>query len=168
MINMKRSIKLLLIVTILSASLKAQEHGPSFITIRGDIKTPVKIYDNQMLTMDRLTVQLTGRDGTARNYTGVSVSNLLKLAKLPQGKELRGENLSMYVMVKSADGYQLVFSLPEFDSSFHGRTIILADRLEGGLLPVKEGPFRLIVPNEKVGARSSFQVTEFIVRYGKD
>jgi DMSO/TMAO reductase YedYZ molybdopterin-dependent catalytic subunit len=48
------------------------------------------------------------------------------------------------------------------------RVIILADELEGKPLPAGKGPFRLVVPGEKKPARSSFQVTEFIVRYAKD
>lgn len=38
------------------------------------------------------------------------------------GKELRGENLSKYLLVKCADDYEVLFSLAELDSSFTNKS----------------------------------------------
>jgi len=72
------------------------------------------------------------------------------------------------MLVKCADGYEVLFSLAELDSSFTDRIVILADSLEGKPLPSGKGPFRLVVPGEKKPARSSFQVTELVIRFAKE
>ena len=72
------------------------------------------------------------------------------------------------MIAKCADGYEVLFSLAELDSTFTDRTVILADQWEGGSLPAGKGPFRIVVPGEKKPARSSFQVTTLLVRFAKD
>jgi DMSO/TMAO reductase YedYZ molybdopterin-dependent catalytic subunit len=108
------------------------------------------------------------RDGKEHAYTGVSIQEILEQAGVTTGKQLRGENLTKYLLVKCADGYEVLFSLAELDSSFTDRTVILADTIEGKSLPMDKGPFRLIVPGEKKPARSSFQVTEIIIKFAKE
>ena len=108
------------------------------------------------------------RDGADHVYKGVAIQDLLELAGVTTGKQLRGENLGKYLLVKCADGYEVVFSLAELDSSFTNRVVILADELGGKSLPAGKGPFRLVVPGEKKPARSSFQVVEFVVRFAKE
>ncbi|NII25666.1 hypothetical protein HB364_11265 [Pseudoflavitalea sp. X16] len=46
--------------------------------------------------------------------------------------------------------------------------LYLADESEGKPLPTGKGPFRIVVPGEKKPARSGFQVTELVVRFGRD
>ena len=67
---------------------------------------------------------------------------------------LRGENLSKYLQIKAADGYGVLFSLAELDSSFTSKVVILADKMEGKPIPKGKGPFRIIVPDERKPARS--------------
>jgi hypothetical protein len=90
------------------------------------------------------------------------------MAGVTTGKQLRGKNLTKYMLVKCADGYEVLFSLAELDSSFTDRTVIIADESEGKPLPLEKGPFRLIVPGEKKPARCSFQVTELAIRFAKE
>ena len=71
-------------------------------------------------------------------------------------------------MVICADGYRVVFSLAELDSSFTGKSVILADIADGKPLSLKTGPFRLVVPDEKIHARSCHQVTELLVKFAKE
>ena len=52
------------------------------------------------------------------------------MAGVTTSKKLRGENLSKYLLVKCADGYEVLFSLAEPDSSFTNRVVILADESE--------------------------------------
>ena len=49
----------------------------------------------------------------------------------------------------------MVFALPELDPDFTDtvRQIILADTADGKPLPEKQGPVRMVVPQEKEGAR---------------
>ena len=70
------------------------------------------------------------------------------------GKELRGKALAGYVLAKAADGYEVVFSLGELDQAFGNLSILVADKRDGKPLTGKQGPLRLVCPNDKAGARS--------------
>ena len=70
------------------------------------------------------------------------------------GKELRGKALASYVIAKAHDGYQVVFSLGELDTAFGNASILVADRRDGNPLFGYQGPFRIVCPNDKAGARS--------------
>ena len=113
-------------------------------------------------------LSLTDRDGKELSYTGVPVLDILNSAGVTTGKQLRGENLTKYVMVKCADGYEVLFSLAELDTAFTNKIIILANELEGKPLPAGKGPFRLVVPGEGRPARSCFQVIELVIRFAKE
>lgn len=118
--------------------------------------------------MPHATVPFRDRTGKIFTYSGVPVQALLDSAGATTGRHLRGENLTKYLMITCADGYEVLFSLAELDSSFTDRIVIVADSREGGLLPANEGPFRLIVPGEKKPARSGFQVVEMVVKFAKN
>jgi hypothetical protein len=79
------------------------------------------------------------------------------------GEKLRGKNLSLYVCVRTRDGYQAVFALAELDPGFRDAEVILADRHDGKVLDAKEGPFRIIVAGEKRPARWVREVTSIDV-----
>ena len=53
------------------------------------------------------------------------------------------------------DGYRVLFALPELDPDFtdNSQQIILADTADGKPLGDKQGPVRIVVPQEKKGAR---------------
>jgi len=86
-------------------------------------------------------------------YQGVPLAEILKRAGVPQGEELRGPALATYVRAEGADGYAVVFSLAELDSSIQDSGVLVADTLDGRPIPDKLGPLRLIVPHDKRPAR---------------
>ena len=91
----------------------------------------------------------------ARSFTKESRCWLcLQKAGAPFGKQLRGKVLSTYVLAKAMDGYQVIFTLGELDPDFGNESILLADKRDGKPLPDKQGPFRLVCPNDHEGARS--------------
>ena len=47
--------------------------------------------------------------------------DLLRLAEVPLGEKLRGSNMALYLLVEAADGYRVVFALPELDPAFTER-----------------------------------------------
>jgi DMSO/TMAO reductase YedYZ molybdopterin-dependent catalytic subunit len=94
-------------------------------------------------------------------------AEFLDSAGVTTGAQLRGKNLAKYMLVKCADGYQVVFSLAELDNNFTDRVVILADAMDGQPLPEGKGPYKLIVPGEKKPARSCFQVTDIIIGVAK-
>jgi len=97
-------------------------------------------------------------------FEGVALVELLQRARVPIGKDLRGDRMVTYVVVGAVDGYQVVFALPEIDPAFNDRLILLADRLDQQSLPPEEAPLRLIVPGEKRQARWVRQVTTVTIR----
>ncbi len=138
------------------------------VTVDGEVTKPLKLYAADIAKMKHSTVNVLSRDGKEHSYSGVPVLEILNMAGVTMGKDLHGENLSKYLLVKCADGYEVLFSLAEIDTTFTNRTVVLADSTDGKLLPSDRGPFQLAVPGEKKPARSCFQVTEFIVKFAKE
>lgn len=97
--------------------------------------------------------------GVEGDWDGVPLIEILKSAGAPTGEALRGPALSLYVVVGAADHYHAVFALGELDPSTGDRQAILADRKDGKPLDDKDGPLRVIVPDDKRPARWVRQVT---------
>lgn len=114
---------------------------------------PVAITKAEFKQLPRTTVTTKGRDGQSTRYSGVAVYQLLERSMTPLGESLRGDGLRCYASVEAEGGYAVVFSLPELDPTFSGRSIILADEQDGKPLDAQNGPYRIIVPDEKRPAR---------------
>ena len=80
--------------------------------------------------------------------------DVLKKVGAPSGKQLRGKALASYVVASAHDGYAVCFSLAELDPTFRENNVIVADKREGQPIPGNLGPLRIVVPDEKVQARS--------------
>ena len=87
------------------------------IQISGAVKQPLSITSEDLAKMPRATVKA-NIHGVETTYQGVWLHELLKKAGVPLGSELRGKMLASYVLAEGQDGYQVVFSLAELDSSF--------------------------------------------------
>jgi len=96
-------------------------------------------------------------------YSGVPVKGLLSQAGAPLGEKLRGAALSLVVVARTKDNYQVVYALAEFDETFNSRTILLVDREDGQLLGSGMGPLRIMVPGDKRAARWVRMVTSLEV-----
>ena len=81
------------------------------------------------------------------------LDEVLRAAGVKFAKELRGKRLTDYLLVKTADGYRVVFALPELDSSYRDTEILLADSRDGKPLEGSDGRLRLVIPHEKRYAR---------------
>ena len=138
------------------------------VKVVGEVITPLTLTAADLAAMPRTEASAKDKQGVMHRFSGVSIADILNKAGVTTGKQLRGENLSKYLLVSCADGYQVVFSLAELDSSFTDRVVILADQEEGKPLAAGIGPFRLIVPGEKKPARNCFQVTTLAIRFGKE
>ena len=88
---------------------------------------------------------------------------ILRQAGVKLGEQLRGQEMTTYVLVKAADNYQVVFAVAELDPGFTDRVVFLADQRDGKVLSPTEGPLRMIVPGEKRQARWVRQVTTLTV-----
>ena len=63
------------------------------------------------------------------------------------------------LLVEATDGYRVVIALPELDPAFTDKQIVLAFLKDGKPLDDKEGPYRIVIPDEKRMARWVRQVT---------
>lgn len=151
-----------------SPVLKAQiAERQASVKISGEVTTPldIKLADLQQFPQTEVTRK--DRDGKEHTYSGVGLSAILQKAGVTLGKDLRGENLTKFVLVEASDGYQVIFALAELDKDFTDRNIILANNVDGKPLPVGDGPFRVIVQDEKKPARCIKQVTGIKVQFAK-
>ncbi len=154
---------------LLFSASQAQTAAPAVtVKVTGEVLTPLTLSSADLAAMPRTTASAKDKQGVPHSFSGVAVSDILNQAGVTTGRQLRGENLAKYLLVTCGDGYQVVFSLAELDSSFTDRVVILADQMEGKPLPAGTGPFRLIVPGEKKPARNCFQVVSLVIRFAKE
>jgi DMSO/TMAO reductase YedYZ molybdopterin-dependent catalytic subunit len=146
--------RLPLALGLLTALLLAQAPPAAVLAVQGDIPSPLSLTADDLAKMPRETASVPAADGTKIVYEGVTLRAVLEKAGAPFGKKLRGKVLTTYVLAKAMDGYQVIFTLGELDPDFGNESVILADKRDGKPLPDKQGPFRLVCPNDHEGARS--------------
>ncbi len=147
----------------------AQETAPKpSLKISGEVTKPLELYMEDLSKMKTVTASMKDKAGKDHSYKGVDIQEILRTAGVTMDTQLRGKNLSKYLLVKCADGYEVLFSLAELDSSFTDRVVTLAYESDGKPLPAGIGPFRLVVPAEKKPARSGFQVIAMVIKFAKE
>jgi DMSO/TMAO reductase YedYZ molybdopterin-dependent catalytic subunit len=139
---------------LLAALVFAQAPTTAVLAVQGDVPMPLSLTADDLAKMPRETASVPAPDGTKIVYEGVSLLAVMQKAGAPFGKQLRGKVLSTYILAKAMDGYQVIFTLGELDPDFGNETILLADKRDGKPLGDKQGPFRLVCPNDHEGARS--------------
>lgn len=97
-------------------------------------------------------------------YSGVPLIDLLASLGVPRGKDLHGKGLSEYIMATGSDGYKAVLALAEVDPAFHPGDVIVADSMDGKPLDAKNGPFKLVVTEDKRPARSVHNLVSIEVK----
>jgi hypothetical protein len=137
-------------VTLVSAAALAQT-----VAVKGPDGHERTFTAAEIAAMPHQRALLAGEGGApARAYEGVAVIDLLQEVGAPSGKALRGPALADVVIVKGADGYRAAFGIADMDRGMRQSVPILADRNEAGPLDPKEGPFRLVSPDDLRPARS--------------
>jgi hypothetical protein len=114
--------------------------------------------------LPRRSVRAKDHSGKESEFEGVPLVEALKQAGVKFGEGLRGKNLELYLVVEAADGYRAVYALPEVDPAYTDKTILLADKRDGKAMDAKEGPLRIVVPDEKRHARWVRQVTGLVIK----
>jgi hypothetical protein len=97
--------------------------------------------------------------GTSTTFEGVALEAVLEKAGVEFGQTLKGKRLASCLLVEAADGYRVVIALPELDPAFTDKQVVLAFLKDGKPLDDKEGPYRIVIPDEKRMARWVRQVT---------
>lgn len=144
----------LLIVLLLdaAASLHSQQ-----LTIQPEAgkQTVLSRADIEALPHTKIT---TGATDSPVTFDVVTLKSVLERAGVTFDK-LRGKRLASCLLVEAADGYRVVIALPEFDPAFTDKQTFLAFLKNGKPLDEKEGPYRIVIPDEKRMARWVRQVT---------
>ena len=138
------------------------------VPVTGDVAKPFTITASAFAAMKQITVKGKAHDGKEHEFTGVLLSDIVNAAgALPENK-LSGKMLAKYVLIKAADGYRAVIALPEINSEFNDKNIILADKEDGKPLIEKTGPYQIIIPGEKKWGRWVRQVNGIEIQTAKD
>ncbi len=87
-----------------------------------------------------------------RKYSGVPLAELLHVAGVEWGGKC-SPLLTCYVLVESADGYRVMFAIPEVDPQQRRQMVILADRCDGQPLSAEVGPYETIEADAKERGR---------------
>lgn len=137
------------------------------VKVSGEVTAPLTLDATSFHQFAQVSETRKDRDGLDHTYTGVPLAEILKKAGATMEGALKGENLTKYLLVEASDGYQVIFALAELDKSFTDQVIILADTIDGKPLAAGDGPFRIIVPNDKKPARCAKQVIGLKVMFAK-
>lgn len=164
--------KLLTFIFILFGSIswsivKGQSTLQNTLQVVGEVLKPLSLTVEDLKTLPNSVIKVKGRDKQKQSYRGVPLHEILKLAGVTQGEQLRGESLAKYVLVSATDGYEVIFSLAETDPMFTKKKIILAYELDGVPLPSGIGPFRMVVPDEDRQARWIREIRSIHVEFHK-
>jgi len=154
-----RSIATAATLWLTAMPVRAQEAS---ITIGGEVPNPITVTAKDLAALPRHEVTASG-GGPGALYEGVDLTEVLKLAGVLMGHTIRGPRLAQVVLVEARDGYQAVFALAELDSAFREKQVLLVDRMNGKPLGPATGPWRLVVAEEKRGARWVRQIARISV-----
>jgi len=135
--------------------------GPAFCQ-----QLTVQIADGKPTVLTRADIEAlphvkvtTTASGAAATFEGVALEAVLEKAGVEFGSSLKGKRLASCLLVEAADSYRVVMALPELDRAFSDKQVVLAFLRDGKPLDEKEGPYRVVIPDEKRMARWVRQVT---------
>lgn len=132
----------------------AAHASPATLRISGTGLTPATLPLDEFRSLPHKTVAAhNGHTNADESYSGVSLSELLAKYGAPTGMKLHGKPLADYLVATGADGYKAVLSLAETDPSFHPGDVIVADEMDAKPLDAANGPFKLVVTEDKRPAR---------------
>lgn len=154
----------LLLLALLQAALQSTTSSAVIVSF-GDPVQHMTVSIEAIAKLPHKKVKYTANDGTMSEYEGVPLDEVLRLAKVPLGAELRGRSVAPLVLVaNSHDGGKAVFAFAEIEPSFSDKLIMLAYKKDGKALGSDEGPFRIIAPGDKRHARWLRQVKSLEVK----
>lgn len=146
-------IPFLLLLNSCGEKSKVQSEEIPKILFSGEFPNQFEMSLEDLKAMPQSEVSDKDKDEEIHNFQGVLLIDLLKKTGLEFGTALKGKNQAQYLLVEAKDGYKVVFSLPELDPEYSGKEILVAHSRDGVPLEDGVGPFRLVVPEEKLHAR---------------
>jgi len=134
------------------------------VRISGEVERPITLGAEDLAKLPRRTIRAKDHGGKESEFEGSPLIEVLKLAGVKFGEGLKGKNLTLYLVVEASDGYSVVYALPELDPAYADKVVLIVDQRDGKPLDSKEGPLRLVVPDEKMHARWVRQVTGLVIK----
>jgi DMSO/TMAO reductase YedYZ molybdopterin-dependent catalytic subunit len=153
----------ILITNLLDVSAPAQTNA-AVVAVRGAVEQPLQLGLSELRAMPRSKLKVQEKGGVEATYEGVALYEVVSRAKPRLSEQCCSNAVNTVVVIKAADNYQAIFSLPELDPKFGHGQVLLADRREGQPLNPAQGPLQIIVPDDKVHARWVRQVNLIEVR----
>lgn len=137
---------------------------PVGLKVQGAGLKSLELSGQDLAAMARKTLVVKEKDDVEAKYEGVTVQEILTKAGMGFGQALRGPRMRDYLLAEAGDGYGVVFALPEISEEFSDRVVIVADKINGGPITGRDGPFKIIVSDEKKHARWVRDVRTLTVR----
>jgi hypothetical protein len=145
---------LLFALVFTSVALQSQQ-----LTVQTDSGKQVVLSRADLDALPHVRVTASEHSSGPVNFEGVTLKSVLEKAGITFGESMKGKRLSNCLLVETADGYRAVIALPELDPAFTDKQTLLAFLRDGKPLGDKEGPYRIVIPDEKRMARWVRQVT---------
>ncbi len=144
----------LLAIVFSSAVLQCQQ-----LTVQNDTGKQVLLSRADLEALPHIRVAAAEHSSGPVNFEGVTLKSVLEKAGVTFGESMKGKRLTNCLLVEAADGYRAVIALPELDPAFTDKQALLVFLRDGQPLSDKEGPYRIVIPDEKRMARWVRQVT---------
>jgi DMSO/TMAO reductase YedYZ molybdopterin-dependent catalytic subunit len=136
----------------------AGQTSPPILAVGGSVEEPLSLTLSNLQAMPRTKATIHDKNGADVTFEGVALFELVRRAKPRLTDKCCSNTVNTVIIVRAADSYQALFSLPELDPKFNDRQILLADRRQGQALNTAQGPLQIIVPDDKAHARWVRQV----------
>lgn len=132
-------------------------------TVTGAVDKTLTLSEADLRQMDVENVGVSDQNDQMHTFVGVRLIDILAKAGVPVGDQLRGPNMTKFVLLTAKDGYKVVYSLPVLDPTFTNQVFVLAFEKDGQPLPAESGPFQMVVSQDMKEARWIKTVTEIKV-----
>ena len=145
---------LLFVLVSTSVSLQCQQ-----LTVQTEAGKQLVLSRSDLEALPHVKVTASEHSSGPVNFEGVTLKSVLERAGVAFGESMKGKRLTNCLLVEAADGYRAVIALAELDPAFTDKQTLLAFLRDGKPLGEKEGPYRIVIPDEKRMARWVRQVT---------
>src|SRR5579872_5170833 len=155
---MNRVLLFLFVLMLWTGFVECQE-----LTVQANPQTKTVLTRADIEALPHVTVAA-DKSAEPVSYEGVALRSVLEKAGVQFGESLRGKRMASYLLVEADDNCRVVIALPEIDPAFSDKQILLAFLRNGKPLDDKEGPYRIVIPDEKRMARWVRQVKDLKIQ----
>lgn len=143
----------------------SESQAQTVLEVGGEVDRQLSLTMTELKGLPTQTYAAKSMKGDTVTYDAVRLIDVLELAGVPTGIQLRGVEVQKMVLVTAGDGYKAVFSLAELDPKSSDDAILLAIGQQGKPLDKQVGPLRLIAPNDQLHSRWVWEVRGIVVIY---